>query len=466
VCCKIYNLRTFSFTKQFLYFICHLEILRRTNTVSFAAFCKIQHVAYWRQQLNEANIKNLNNRNSGTKKCYTYGLYHFNNWLRGKKFRYVNSTDGLINKSSIKHATIVLKDVGHFLELYQNNHVRKLEFVSFIKQYLLWVQEHKSPAITLNALYSIKSFFRENDTELIFRFNKKKYKNTNNAILPIEDLKKILTSKNIQLIEKAVFLCKFQRGLDSSTFADRFNFEVWDQLINYFGTDDYDTWDLNRCPVPVKLVRVKTNYLHVGFLDTDAIISIQQYLKIRGQNLSKASHNRINANKLKLNKHDALFLDTSGNAISVNWIGRRFHKLYSNVILKNTFDATPTSRCSAHELRDLLKSTLVDTGCRIDVADHILGHAPKDSYEKQLLLYPSSIRHEFIKCSARINCLSKTSHQVYQDKTKSELALDSFKKPINCAHVHKEITDKINICKVNMAQIESMMLELSNNHTI
>ena len=47
----------------------------------------------------------------------------------------------------------------------------------------------------------------------------------------------------------------------------------------------------------------------------------------------------------------------------------------------------------------------MDSGCRPDIADHVIGHAPKDSYEKQALLYPSSIRTEFMKASNRINVL-------------------------------------------------------------
>ncbi len=42
----------------------------------------------------------------------------------------------------------------------------------------------------------------------------------------------------------------------------------------------------------------------------------------------------------------------------------------------------PKYQKESHELRDLLKSTLIDCGTRIDVADHVIGHKPKDSYEK------------------------------------------------------------------------------------
>lgn len=430
------------------------------------SFCKIQQVSYWRQQLNVANTKNLNNNNSGTRKCYTYGLYQFNNWLKGKKISIYASPHHTRNNQHIKKTTITVKDVGHFLELYQNNQDQKLEFVGIIKRYLLWIREHKSNSITLNALYSIKSFFRENDSEIIFRFNKKTQKNIELPILTIEDLEKILTSKNIQPIEKAVFLCKFQRGLDSSTFADRFNFEAWDQLVEYFGTDSYDKWDLSKCPVPIKLIRVKTNYPHVGFLGIDAVTSIQNYLKNRGA-LSNKILCKQPMRSSKPDKGEAMFLDTFGNAISVNWIGRRFHKLYSNVIWANSSHSKPKVRCTSHELRDLLKSTLIDEGCRIDVADHILGHAPKDSYEKQTVLYPFTIRKEFNKCSLRINFLSK-SIPLYIENHDLYPMDNSTKKPTNYVLLHKQflsLLDKINTCKDSIAQIEYIMTQINHSFT-
>jgi len=64
----------------------------------------------------------------------------------------------------------------------------------------------------------------------------------------------------------------------------------------------------------------------------------------------------------------------------------------------------------SHELRDLLKSTLIDSGTRMDIADHVIGHMAKDSYEKQAILYPESLRSEYMKASKRINLFSNMSH--------------------------------------------------------
>lgn len=437
---------------------------RLSEQAAFASFCKIRQVAYWRQQLNESNIKNLNKCNSGTRKCYTYGLYQFNNWLKKEKFLYVNPSHNNSNKHNLKKATITLKDVGHFLELYQSDQIQKLDFVTFIKQYLLWVREHKGNSMVLNALYSIKSFFRENDSEIVFRFNKKNIKNFNESILTIGDLEKMLTDKNTQLIEKAVFLCKFQRGLDSSTFADRFNFEVWVQLVNYFKTDTYHDWDLNKCPVPIKLIRVKTNYAHLGFLDIDAIVAIQNYLEDREKNIKKHMQKQIDIELIsRLNKGEAMFLDSSGNAISVNWIGRRFHKLYNNIIWKKA--SCSKAKCTSHELRDLLKSTLVDAGCRIDIADHILGHAPKDSYEKQTLLYQSSIRDEYIKCSNRVNFLSKSNNSSSLKTLKfNSMFENSNTANFSCTNRQFSfILLKLENCKENIAQIEHIIRQINDS---
>ena len=388
---------------------------RMDKRCSMQEFCTIWQVEYWRKQLNESNINNLTKKHcTGTRKCYTYGLYGFNQWVTDKTITHKKLIQ--INSTTYKNKEIVdkISNVGHFLELYQQA-TNKHEFIILIKQYLLWLQSCKGHSTVDNALYAIKSFFRENDLDIAFRFNNKKCIPLNESLMTLEELKKIITMKSIQKIEKAVFLCKFHRGLDSSTFADQFNFEVWGQLINYFGTDIPNEWDLDKCPVPIKLIRVKTNYLHTGFLDRDAIKSIQDYLKVRTDKTSRSRMTALGHSKIMLHtcglesRRTALFLDNCGNPISINWIQRRFHKLYNNS--RSATNLTNQKiKCASHELRDLLKSTLIDSGCRLDVADHVIGHSPKDSYEKQAILYPDSLRDEFAKCSARINFLPDIAH--------------------------------------------------------
>jgi len=44
------------------------------------------------------------------------------------------------------------------------------------------------------------------------------------------------------------------------------------------------------------------------------------------------------------------------------------------------------------------------------VADHVIGHKPKDSYEKQATLYPENVRLEYMKGSRKLNIFSSISH--------------------------------------------------------
>ena len=384
-----------------------------TEHKSFGYFCAIPCISYWRSQLHASNIKNLNVGSAhigGTKKCYTYGLFGFHKWLRGRRFHYSTAIHADNHVFNIQQKTVTLKGVDHLLHLYQHNFAKKTEFIILVKKYLIHLQTNKGASTIDNAMFAIKSFFRENESEMVFRFNNKKYRNDPvlDNTMTLDDIKKILSVKGIQPIEKAVFLCKFHRGLDSATFADRFNFDAWSQITDYFGTDNPKLWDLSKCPVPIKLVRVKTNYLHTGFLDMDAIIALQEYLKKRTvtkmprtpkSHIVRGRKIDVRSSKKPL-RSEALFLDTLGNPISINWIGRRFGKLRKNSGLHKTY--------SSHEMRDLLKSTLIDSSCRPDIADHVIGHSPKDSYEKQALLYPDSIRTEFMKASNRMNILSSS----------------------------------------------------------
>ena len=68
------------------------------------------------------------------------------------------------------------------------------------------------------------------------------------ASLNLDELMQLFTVGNSTLVQKSALLCKFHRGLDTSTLIDRFNFEAWQQLVNCFGTENYKKWDGIHCP--------------------------------------------------------------------------------------------------------------------------------------------------------------------------------------------------------------------------
>ena len=208
-------------------------------------------------------------------------------------------------------------------------------------------------------------------------------------------------------LDNAVVLCKFQRGLDNTTMIDRFNFQVWEQLVNYFGSEIYESWDLKKCPVPIKLTRVKTNYTHTGYLDYDAIDAIQKYLKIRYTKTGEI-----------MQVGQPLFLNSRNQPIGYFWISSVIPRLAKNAgIQKKIKNGELTSRNekTSHELRDLLKSTLVVNGVASYVCELAIGHKIGDSYEKMDKLYPDKSRIEYAKASIQLNIVSKMKSSISED---------------------------------------------------
>ena len=165
-------------------------------------------------------------------------------------------------------------------------------------------------------------------------------------------------------------------------------------IVRHFGIEDYEAWDLGRCPVPVRLVRVKTGMEYTTFVDRDAVSHLQDYLRWRefreGQRYDPSG---------------PLFVTRRGAPVGPNWISYKFSKAAIDAgIQKRT--SHRVYKIHSHEVRDLLKSTLLVSGCAQYAADHVLGHAPRDSYEKQATLYPEKLRSEYAKASGRLNIFS------------------------------------------------------------
>lgn len=387
-----------------------IGILRpvESNTISFQAFCKLDTISYLKEQLRGPQYKNLKPIDpsglSSTQRTYLYALYKFNNWLVGKEFEFTTFSQAGADTFKKTRQKVALKGVEHLLALYRDSTQSEPDFVRMIKKYLLdAIHVHKSASSIKGEHASIMAYFEKNDLPIRFKFDARaKYqKNTEEEKqVSLEDLLHILTMGRPTVTQKAVYLCKFHRGLDAITLCDRFNFQAWEQLVSYFGTDRYAMWDLSRCPVPIKLTRIKTNYSHIGCLEHDAIVALQKYLDHRSAKTGQA-----------MQPGEPLFLNSKGEAIREKWVSRGFFRLANTAGVQKRLDRPGAIRYEkdSHELRDLLKSTLLDSGVRPDVADHVIGHMPKDGYEKQARLYPESVRMEYSKASKRLNIFSKLS---------------------------------------------------------
>lgn len=412
-----------------------LRVLTQEETgysISYENFCKLETVTYFISQMRGSSYRNLTPKKlGGTAGAYSWRLWKFNEWLHGKTFefqRYAPKDNGYYERVQKK---ITLDGVEHFLKLYQESE-KPQEFIKIIKTYLLdpihTGKRAKTIKIDLNA---IKSYFDKNEESLIIRFDPTTaYKTTDGddeqPSMTLVEVMDLLTKGKPTITQTAVFLCKLHRGLDNSTMADRFNFEAWGQLVKYFETENYTEWNLKKCPVPIRLTRLKTRVGHDGFLEFDAIKAIQDYLDHRQRHKGKPMHG------------DALFLNDRGQPITEEWIQTSFRKLRKNAGLDkelSSYKLQKRYKVTSHEFRDLLKSTLIDAGTRPDLADHFIGHAPKDSYEKQATLYPESLRKEYCKASKLLNMFS------------------NFASMVKSANNEDNIKERMNVMELELAKI-------------
>jgi hypothetical protein len=419
--------------------------------IQFQEFISLETIHYFTEQLRQDKRKNTKwdvNNLSPTQKSYLYALWNFSNWLYGKEFESNTLIQTDLNEYKKIKSKTTLEGLEHFFNLYVDSHGSESDFIKMVKRYLYDKETHghkKAPTMRI-VRCAIEGYFEKNDSPLIFKFDEKtRYKVTSSEEeepqMSLEDLMKMLTIGKPSIAQKAVILCKFHRGLDTSTFVDRFNFQVYEQLVEYFGIEQHPKWDLSLCPVPVKLTRIKTDYTHLGFLDVDAVQSLQDYLDYRFKKTGKT-----------MQKGDPLFLNSRNLPISDFWIRQSFKRLANTSGIQHKLKREgimPKYQKDSHELRDLLKSTLIDCGTRMDVSDQVIGHKPKDSYEKQSLLYPESVREEFGKASSKINIFSNLFSNLQKTANVKELQTEVSELKEMVKRLEQKDSIRENILQIN-----------------
>ena len=348
-----------------------------------------ESVRFWLTQLDPQRMKNFR-LEKGTKRTYADALEAFNRWLAGRKFPV-----GSGGKAAARRAFPNVEELLRFCEDPENGTQTAKRVV---REYLADLATSKhSLSTAMVRCAAVKSYFAVHDVPVDVRVNKKRHAIHDVRESPemsLFDLYKMMTVGSMGVMLKAVVMIKFQAGLDASTLADRFNFEAYPQIVRHFGIEDYEAWDLGRCPVPVRLVRVKTGMEYTTFIDRDAVSHLQDYLRWRefrdGQRYDSSG---------------PLFVTRRGTPVGPNWISSRFSKAAINAGIQKRV-SNRVYKIHSHEVRDLLKSTLIVSGCAQYAADHVLGHAPRDSYEKQATLYPEKLRSEYAKASGRLNIFS------------------------------------------------------------
>ena len=411
--------------RQFVYSVCWdgakiglLEKHEKFSKDDFENFSNIPSVKHWMSCLRSSVHKHPElspfGKESGAQFNQRRKLFFFDLWLKeGRtvtmtywKNSSVDSNGDLVAKKITEEVKV--KDVNDLLELYKKSETKD----SFQKLFHNYLNDNTHSGKMASSMAvdksAIESFFMHNYSKIGIQFDvKKKYKiNTQTkgerTKLTLNDLFTLLTEGQPSLMQKTAFICKFQRGLDNSSFVDGFNFEAWEQLVEYFGSTDYESWDESKCPVPIENVRLKTQFNHIGFLDIDSIKLLKKWLKKREE---------LTGNKIK--NGDPIFINQKGYAIKDSTFTRGIRKLAKNAKLDTKLEGYERSNRyiqNSHELRDLLNTTLEAYGAGGYLAEHVIGHKQRSNYTKTEQLYLEKMRKQFSKASEAINIFSKVSN--------------------------------------------------------
>ena len=356
----------------------------------------LDSVKFWLTQLNKSGHKNSISK-YGTKKLYLHGLSKFNAWLPGRSFPSYETVmgGGQIIRQAITKSFANVEEMLHYCM--ESDHGTKTAQRA-VREYLASTQMDKMSASTHTYIQAaIKSYFGVNDVLLVLPKTRKKRLDPVSdkaSHMTLEDFYRMLQKGKPGIMMHTIMLITLQSGMDSSTFTDRFNYEGYSQIVKYFKTENHKSWNLEMCPVPIKLVRVKTNVQYTTFLEHDAITQLQEYLTWK---------------ETKYGKQDIakpLFMTKQNTPIHSKWLSSNFSKVAVRAGVQKKV-SHKLYKIRAHNVRHLLKSTLTTYGCAPYAADHVLGHAPRDSYEKQAILYPENLRAEYAKASSHLNIFSK-----------------------------------------------------------
>ncbi len=353
-------------------------------------------VVEWLEQLRPSGISHDIRICTSTRVVYLSNLTAFNAWLPGREFliRVSAAKDNKIDHENVKKSFADVETLLYF-GMDENGNAREVRRI--INKYLAdAMHEGKARATRMGMCAAIKSYFDTHDVMTYVRYDGRERKTEVSADSPeltLPEFYKMITVSKIDHLTRAVMLVKLQAGLDRSTLADRFNFYAYKQIAKFCGTINHREWSLDKCPIPIKLMRVKTDRTFTTFIDRDALEAIKNYLAWREE--TRGPHDP-----------DGPMFFTSRNApVSIAWTSNAFSKLAKYARTQKRLGLR-TFKITSHMVRHLLKTTMLTCGCAPYAADHFLGHKPKDPYENHDL-YPENLRKQYAKASHRLNVLSK-----------------------------------------------------------
>ena len=417
-----------------------LGIIRRASP--HERVTDLDNVRFWITQLNDSGHKNTDPRSS-TKHLYLGALAKFDGWLAGRLFR-LHKTAHVGGEYVKQPVSKSFGNVEDLLECALSPAYGAPAAQRVIREYLAsQMMSSVSPGTRANAQAAIKSFFYTNDVTLNIRNAQKERSSepaNEDSFMTLENFYKMIQNGKPSLTARTVMMIMLQSGMDASTVSDRFNYEGYLQIVKHFETADHKLWNLSKFPVKIKLMRVKTDMWYTTFIDRDAVVQLQEYLTWK---------------ETKHGKHDGtkpLFLTKQKEAIHTRWVSKCFSEAADRAGIQEKVSHR-SFKIRSHKVRHLLKSTLKTSGCAAYVAEHVLGHKPRDPYEQEAILYPEEMRRQYAKASSRLNISSKV-----------ESSLNGAKDPESQEARIRELEDEVTKYKASNAEVS--LLERRHQESI
>ena len=392
-------------------------------------------VKRWISHLKDGSYKHGKSPGS-TRRLYLGHLATFSRWLEGREFEVKQqAVEGGIITTQRRRRTFA--DVEDLLNFCEDDNFGVMMTSRIVSDYLNDSSHgNLTKAAIIGMRTAVKSYFRVHGFSIDAQVNLNKHAChdvVDDAEMNLEDFYNLVLRGRPSPAFRAIMLIQFQGGMDVSTFADRFNYEAYPQMVEWFGTDERRRWDLNRCPVPLTFVRMKTAHQYTTFIDRDAVEALLEYLDQKEERYGKH------------NPSDPIFLTSLGTPVRSVWISNQFAEVAKRAGMQkkvrwNIF------KMRAHGLRTLLKSSLEACGCAPYAADHVIGHKGKDRYQKPAELFPQKLREEYSKGSEMINLFSRLSSYV-------DIAGDSGSLLSQIA----ELKDRARVAEGRNVQLESQL---------
>jgi hypothetical protein len=242
----------------------------------------------------------------------------------------------------------------------------------------------------------------------------------------IDMLTRVLTHPGLSLRDRTLMLCQFQGGLDNSTTAKMFNYQVLPQLTTHFGADDWTRWKITPdTQVRIDLVRSKTGVRFYTYLYHDAIMLLQEYLTVRSAAFGRPTiHQPRRPSALPLS--DPVFLTKYGDPVSPQYISTLWKKAGMKAGVNVPTGAGKGIRYlfHSHETRDTKKTLARRVRADVVAVDFTLGHEiDKDGYDKSPWDDETYFREENAKLAAHLNILtgsSKTKEREFRDEIEKD----------------------------------------------